>query len=429
MGILSQIQSQVNCIIDLMSSTFEALLLKLESHDSTAPLQEPNPQMAKKAREFETRFQRQIFEGKQKALVLESAALKYKVGPSGDGRHRDAFQRSLYQCLKCCVSALTSYTHHLPFCDDNAKLLFPPALKTLVQQLQLAAAESRNVADTGIQRTDQLAKDCERLKTTIERFSNQQEGRVKMIEKLAMQKFGATSSVKNLPATTNGTRKKIRKKQKEIIPRSNAVLRQRSEHSRAKLASPASTNPPEESPRTERSLPKSNATSRPVHNEIKGSPSEKIDKLDSPIQVDDIDNHHAINSLKRMAFEQEEPSLDSRKGLNHFPSPRVEGRSESPTHRFETGLESAAAGGRCGGVKFLDIGSDELNELIMGRRRIGGVRPELTRAPPSGGGLENNPMLLVGQIAQTVVNDVVVKVCDELLSVDIINNLIDVELK
>ena len=63
--ILTQIQSQVNCLNDLMTSTFEALLLKLESCDSTAP-QEPNPPMAKKAREFETRFQRQIFEGKQK---------------------------------------------------------------------------------------------------------------------------------------------------------------------------------------------------------------------------------------------------------------------------------------------------------------------------------------------------------------------------
>ena len=50
------------------------------------------------------------------ALVLESASLKYKL--RRDGRHLEAFLRSLYQSFKCCVSALTSYTHHLPFCTS-----------------------------------------------------------------------------------------------------------------------------------------------------------------------------------------------------------------------------------------------------------------------------------------------------------------------
>ena len=99
------------------------------------------------------------------------------------------------------------------------------------------------------------------------------------------------------------------------------------------------------------------------------------------------------------------------------PSPRID---QSSGTRVNTARPSVKPG-----LRFLDIGTDELDDLMAGR---GLAQVRLTRAPPCGG-LENNPMLLVGQIAQSVINDAIVKVCDELLSVDVINNLIEVELK
>ena len=64
-SLVNQIRSHVSALVNLFSSVFEALLIKLEGTEDPPP-PEINPMMARKAREFEARFQRQIFEGKQK---------------------------------------------------------------------------------------------------------------------------------------------------------------------------------------------------------------------------------------------------------------------------------------------------------------------------------------------------------------------------
>jgi len=93
-SLVNQIRSHVSALVNLFSSVFEALLIKLEGTEDPPP--EINPMMARKAREFEARFQRQIFEGKQKALVMESASLKHKLHRH-DERQLGAYLKSLHQ--------------------------------------------------------------------------------------------------------------------------------------------------------------------------------------------------------------------------------------------------------------------------------------------------------------------------------------------
>ena len=66
-GISGQIESQVEAIVACFTKIFEALVVKLEEPKKS----EENPLMVKKSKEFETRFQRQLFEAKQKVKVSE----------------------------------------------------------------------------------------------------------------------------------------------------------------------------------------------------------------------------------------------------------------------------------------------------------------------------------------------------------------------
>ena len=70
------------------------------------------------------------------ALVMESASLKHKLHRH-DEHQLGAYLKSLHQVLKCCLSALTAYTHHLPFTSASPQLMFPPPLKALAAMVKV----------------------------------------------------------------------------------------------------------------------------------------------------------------------------------------------------------------------------------------------------------------------------------------------------
>jgi len=462
-SLVNQIRSHVSALVNLFSSVFEALLIKLEGTEDPPP--EINPMMARKAREFEARFQRQIFEGKQKALVMESASLKHKLHRH-DERQLGAYLKSLHQVLKCCLSALTAYTHHLPFTSASPQLIFPPPLKALAALVKVASKEAFEVLsnDEGSV-AQQLSEDADRLVFTFDKFSaktkdQKQSQEMRLLQRLARKTFGSGGDDSS-PIVTPVKKPSRAKKQKEIIPRSNRLLRQRAQHSKAKIELSANSQSPSRAktpkPSSERSpthdarknnspaksLPKSSPINQqpklvvptshsPARNELTPSIGKTPDQTDlrpiskiseftefgeMSINPDHLVDSHAKNSLKMMAFEQESPRTNiTRSTQDRVAAPPVDHFTSSPFGKTSSIKKKS-------GVKLLDIDSVELEHLVahksLSMKPVGAIG-----APPSG----QNPMLLVGEISQCVVNEVVAKVCEELMAMDIVSSIVNVEL-
>ena len=135
------------------------------------------------------------------------------------------------------------------------------------------------------------------------------------------------------------------------------------------------------------------------------------------INPDHLVDSHAKNSLKMMAFEQESPRTNiTRSAQDRFTAPSVDHCASSPFGKTSSIKEKP-------GVKLLDIDSVELEHLVAHKSLS--MKPAVAiGAPPSG----QNPMLLVGEISRCVVNEVVAKVCEELMAMDVVSSIVNVEL-
>ena len=73
---------------------------------------------------------------------------------------------------------------------------------------------------------------------------------------------------------------------------------------------------------------------------------------------------------------------------------------------------------------YLDIEQDELSEVMNARKQSHAT------SNPSFRLNHNNPLMWIGHITQSVLEDVVMKVCEELVSVDnvLAANILDIEL-
>ena len=169
--------------------------------------------------------------------------------------------------------------------------------------------------------------------------------------------------------------------------RSNTLLRQRAEHSKAKIRQNSSDDLPVEVDLT---------TANVDYLESIGlieKPAVKSSEAVTPFTDDQQNLPHAKNNLKA-------------------PFEMISEKQEQPI--FKSSSSNT----------FLDIEQDELSEVINARKQS-------NAAPnPSFRFNQTNPLMWIGNITQSVIEDVVMKVCEELVSVDnvLAANILDIEL-
>ena len=267
---VGQINSQFNGLSDTYTKVFQALIVLINEHHlndemvlSTIEVDKIN----KRSREFEVRLHRLVFEAKQKTLVLKGIMVKHKL--HNTHKTKDQANKALYQSLRCYSSIMTAYLNHLPL---SGRHLFPTALQSLFEQLNSVCYLAK---DLNFKDSSQIIADTHRLSAVYNqfqpKFQKQDEDleskspatkmfgsgkNLKIINKLAEEKFGAPPPALNLSSLRSPRKKSnlkreammksgntlstprtfsgLRVKQKEIIPKPTKLLQDRVKHSKQK---------------------------------------------------------------------------------------------------------------------------------------------------------------------------------------------------
>ena len=166
--IICQITSQINGITATFSKIFQALVVLIQEHNlnenapssSTVEAEKIN----KRSREFDVRLHRQIFEAKQKTIVLKGSMTKHQLHRNKKTRYE--VNKSLYQSLRCYSSIINAYLNHLPL---SGRHLFPSSLQALFDVLSTVAyiAEELN-----FERASQMVSDTHRLSAVFNQFQS-----------------------------------------------------------------------------------------------------------------------------------------------------------------------------------------------------------------------------------------------------------------
>lgn len=268
--VISQINSQLDGITSMYSKIFQALIVLINEHhlneQASRSLNEVE-KINKRSREFDVRLHRQIFEAKQKTLVLKATMVKYQL--HNNQKTRFLANKALYQSLRCYSSILGAYLSHLPLCGRQ---IFPSSLHSLFEILGTVAYHAN---DLTFDKAQQMISDTHRLSAVYYQFHSKfhrnnddytskspaaemfgSAKNLEIIDSLAQERFGTpppaidltslrsprrksnikrdtmmkSNQVEKSPRTFSG----LNKKPKQIIPKPTKLLQDRVKFSKGK---------------------------------------------------------------------------------------------------------------------------------------------------------------------------------------------------
>ena len=383
---LSNREKVTSCLKQISASfsrVFQALLVLLEnpsSHVANSPLEAERA--SKRSREFDSRLSRMSFELKQKICQVRASSVKLSLHPR-DVSLRDSAEGKLYQALRCVQSILKSYISHLPLSGTN---IYPHSLDSAVGEFE---AMAKLCLDLGFDASEFLT-DTQRLKVAAEKSrskveakqqmaekqqqTNEEEKRKKrefalnMIDNLAREKFGTS-----MPAPSHASssppkspkKTNLRKNQKVIIPKGTRLHHDRTAFSRSRILGSGGGD---QSWPVEDDVRKGNTTRSKVS-------SRDLRRSPPPIFVD----HETTTSVG-----------------DHFANTTAAGRE-----------------------LHLEIG-DEVASRIFNQ-------PRGLQLPAFSAGYD--PYEIVGSVTASVLDELVEKVCIDMLNEDIVAKMLEDELK
>ena len=181
------------------------------------------------------RIHRQLFEAKQKTIVLKATMVKHKLRDNQKSQHEA--NKSLYQSLKCCSSIISSYLSHLPLSGGH---LFPSSFTNLFDILREAGYFAK---DLNFKKASQMISDTHRLSAVFNQFQPKfkkedkdenaskspaskmfgSTNNLKIINSLAEERFGAPPPALNLLSLRSPRRKSNRKRDSMMRPSENVI--------------------------------------------------------------------------------------------------------------------------------------------------------------------------------------------------------------
>ena len=147
-------------------------------------------------------------------------------------------------------------------------------------------------------------------------------------------------------------------------------------------------------------------------------PTVKSCEAVTPFTDDQQNLSHAKDPFEKITEKNEQPIsksfIDDKQNLPHAKDPFEIMPEKIEQPNFKSNSSST----------YLDIEQDELSEVMNARKQSHAT------SNPSFRLNHNNPLMWIGHITQSVLEDVVMKVCEELVSVDnvLAANILDIEL-